>query len=349
MIIAYGIYWEVSLPRPINFTDFNGAARKFRSSIVTIPKSFLGSTNERSKSNLFTDFNYSAFSYYFRVKHSRHKSNHYCCSQHKSNHYDGSQHKSNHNPTTNDTAVKIAGNTSGNIANWGFVAQQGEWIYYCNSDEKMYKVKTDGSSKTLIPISDDEPRYLNVVNDWIFYLNVGQKNNNLQKIYKIKTDGTDRTLISNDISKRLSVEGDWIYYVNRSEGEKIYKVKTDGTGRTPVSDQAAYDINIAGDWVYYNFRENYNLYRVKTDGTGGTLISNDNAYHFNVVGDWIYYFGNDKLYRIKTDGTNSTLLSDKILINGISIAGDWIYYQDNFQKNNFYKIKTDGTEITKID
>jgi len=80
------------------------------------------------------------------------------------------------NPTTNDAVVKIAGNTSGNIANWGFVAQQGEWIYYCNSDEKLYKVKTDGSSKTLIPISDDEPRYINVVNDWIFYLNVGQKN-----------------------------------------------------------------------------------------------------------------------------------------------------------------------------
>lgn len=283
---------------------------------------------------------------------------------------------------TDSTDSKEVGNTSGNIANGGFVAQQGDWVYYCNPVEKLYKVKEDGTGNTLIPISDDVPRYLNVVGDWIYYLNVSELTTDFRKIMKVKTDGTGRTiitddtaecvnvvgewifysnisdsgklykiqtdgmnktLISNDVTWKLSVAGDWIYYINKSEGEKISRVKTDGTGRTLLSDQAAFNIIVEGDWVYYNYPENFNVYKVKTDGTGRILVSDTNASRLNAARDWIYYFANDKLYRVKTDGMSTTLLSDTIYIGAISIAGDWIYAQDYNADNRFIKMKTDGT------
>ena len=67
------------------------------------------------------------------------------------------------------------GNTIGNIANFGFVAQQGDWIYFTRQPEfiiepnpevlsGLYKVRTDGSDLTRL---DDAATFINVVGDWV--------------------------------------------------------------------------------------------------------------------------------------------------------------------------------------
>lgn len=47
-------------------------------------------------------------------------------------------------------AINTYGNTPGNLANGASVAQQGDWIYYCNGsdNDSVYKVRTDGTGKT---------------------------------------------------------------------------------------------------------------------------------------------------------------------------------------------------------
>ena len=63
--------------------------------------------------------------------------------------------------------VNTIGNTPGNIVNGGYVAQQGDWIYYCNVSlgYTLYKIRTDGSERT--KLSDDSSLYINVIGDWV--------------------------------------------------------------------------------------------------------------------------------------------------------------------------------------
>ena len=159
------------------------------------------------------------------------------------------------------------GNTTGNIVNGGHVAQQGDWIYYLNidDDEKIYKVRTDGSDRTRV--NDDTSWHLNVVGDWIYYTNIDDDDE--KKIYKICTDGSDRTRVNDDSSFFLNVVGDWIYYTNIDDDEKIYKIRTDGSDRTRVNDDSSFFLNVVGDWIFYeNSDDEEKIYKIRTDGSG---------------------------------------------------------------------------------
>jgi len=62
----------------------------------------------------------------------------------------------------------------------------------------------------------------------------------------------------------------------------------------------------------------------------------------------------DKLYRMDANGGNKKLLLTSEIIYGLNLVGDWIYFLKDFGDKNFhqsyaiYKIKKDGTNLTKI-
>lgn len=132
------------------------------------------------------------------------------------------------------------GNTSGNINNYGWVAIQGDWIYYRNDalNGNLYKVKTDGTNKT--KLNDDDVVNINAVGDWIYYFDVKRRSfaGNVYHIYKIKTDGTEKTKIyASDISGLIStmvVKDDYIYFDKIGE---VHRMKTDGTQMTSLKAQ----------------------------------------------------------------------------------------------------------------
>jgi hypothetical protein len=142
--------------------------------------------------------------------------------------------------------------------------------------------------------------------------------------------------------------GNWIYYINRSDGNKLYKIKTDGTLKIKLADEKCSETFISGDWVYY-----YNetaIYKIRTDGTHKTKIINNNGTFINIEDDWIYYANekdNLKIYKVKTDGTNSTKVNDDTSIN-IKVKDSWIYYSNDSDNGCLYKIKTDGSSKTKL-
>ena len=246
------------------------------------------------------------------------------------------------------------GNTNGNIANGGYAALQGNWIYYVNNSDsyKLYKIKTDGTGES--KLSDDMPKYINVLGDWIYYSN----DSDAGKLYKIKTDGTGKAMLSDDDAYYVNAEGDWIYYKNNSDANRLYKIKTDGTGKTKVNDDMSYDITAAGGWIYYvNESDGYKIYKIKTDGTGRTKLNDNTSYDINVAVGWIYYQKSitdsddnsvpNGLYKIKTDGTEETKLSGDVPYY-INVVGNWIYYVNDSDSSRLYKIKTDGTARTKL-
>lgn len=81
----------------------------------------------------------------------------------------------------------------------------------------------------------------------------------------------------------------------------------------------------------------------KIGNTSGN-ISNSGMYAKD--GDWIYYrnYSDDKkLYRMKSDGSNNTKVCDDEPFY-INVLDDWIYYISSSEKYNLCKIKTNGED-----
>lgn len=259
--------------------------------------------------------------------------------------------------STKKKVINNIGNSSGNISNNGYVAIQGDWIYYSNALDnpnsqeycKFYKVRTDGTDKTLL--SEKPARFINVVGDWIYYSDVI----NGSFLTKMKTDGTNKTILSDDLSQFINVRGEWIYYSNSSDGGSIYKIKTDGTEKTKLNEELSQYLTVEGDYIYYINKEleDGRAYKMKIDGTAKIRITEDKPYEM-VVSDGVVYYtkivpdfspGRNKLYKIKADGTEITLM-DELECSRVNIAGDWVYYIGrNREKDTIsvYKIKKDGS------
>lgn len=241
------------------------------------------------------------------------------------------------------------GNTGGNINNFGFAAVQGDWLYYNNTT--LYKSKIDGSQKT--GINGDMPAFINVVGDYIYYINANENNN----IYKVRTDGTARNKLGSDIAMYMVVVDGWIYYTNISDSGRLYKMKTDGTEKTRLTNEIAYNINVAGDFIYYTSLDDsgiVELYKIRKDGTGLTWLFGSSGIEFlNVSGDYAYIEATDAsgeygdLVKIATDGSGSTTISYNST-EFINVYGDYIYYSNADDGGRLYRIKTDGTGNTKI-
>ncbi len=60
---------------------------------------------------------------------------------------------------------------------------------FARINRQIYKLQIEGNDH--IKISEDRSWNLNVVDDWIFYLNADDEN----KIYMIRTDGSERQLV----------------------------------------------------------------------------------------------------------------------------------------------------------
>jgi len=166
------------------------------------------------------------------------------------------------------------------------------------------------------------------------------------------------TLLIQGCSPLISLED----MKEETKSEQNIKINTIGnTGGNIVNGGLA---AIQGDWIYYTLILN-GMYKIKTDGTERTKLNNDLSMFINVVGDWIYYgtfiiideipiddyaveeITEDRLYKIKTDGTERTRLIDP---SGLffNVVGDWIYYGNYSDGDKLYKIKIDGTGKTKL-
>ncbi len=248
----------------------------------------------------------------------------------------------------------------GNIVNFGFVAQQGDWIFFNkqHGDNVSLWKKNIHNKKDQIKIVDDPCWFLNVVDDWIYYSNADDNH----RLYKIRTDGTQRTQLSEDEAVFINVVDGWIYYTY-IEQHGIYKIRTDGTQRTHISEDDANFMNVVDNWIYYSDYSTGNIYKISTDGTQRILISEDEADFINVVDGWIYYVNNNGIFKISTEEkkpkTIQILKPDPDPKGGsgyshINVQGEWIYFL-NYNENidytgtgKIFKIRTDGRNLTKI-
>jgi len=65
-------------------------------------------------------------------------------------------------------------------------------------------------------------------------------------------EGNGKTRLNTDRSWDITVCGEWIYYINESDGYKLYKIKTDGTERTKLNNDFTQSLFLKDDWLYYS-------------------------------------------------------------------------------------------------
>ncbi len=255
---------------------------------------------------------------------------------------------------------EIRGNTVGNLVNYGFAAKQDDIIYYLHlvfispeEGSEMGLYKYDLVTNERIHLNNDFANYINVIDDWLYYVKAGQS-----LIHKVRTDGTEGINIGNHKASSLYAMGDWLYYVARDEHEEkssIYKMRTDGSECNIISNDEAQYINVVADWLYYSNRnDDLHIYRIRTDGTGRSKLNVDASSYINVVDGWIYYkneYDDGKIYRMRTDGSERSRLND-YRSTYINVADGWIYYyscpKSNDNQCGIYKMRTDGSSLVML-
>lgn len=194
---------------------------------------------------------------------------------------------------------------------------------YSSASNYLYRI--DNTTRVAKKLCDDQVSEIAINNSWIYYIN----NIDGYKIYKIRTDGTERTLVGSDPAVHLFILNNNVFYLDANKGvRKLNKMDFDGKNKTSLN----------------------------SDSITTTLYYSDNSFFFKA-----YNNNGASFYRINPDGSGKTqivtsLSGFKVDSGMISfsyslteeVKDGWVYYINSAQRNSLYKIKIDGTGMTKI-
>ena len=240
-------------------------------------------------------------------------------------------------PTVTEEEINVIGNTRGNLESGGYAAVQGEWIYYSTFDA-FYKMKLDGSENK--KIFNKAVNNINVVGDWIYY-----KIPFLNNVYCIKVKGgKEKTLLTNVCD--FVVVKNKIFYTSSKNGY-LYRVDTNLENETLLIEKdCRHVLDITTDAIYWGKEDVLYV----SDFNGKIIRSIKEFYPngFIVDGNAIYESANIKISDAKTGKEIKQLFKETGGAMDINISGDWIYFVYWEDKSRLYKIKKDGTQMTKL-
>lgn len=264
-----------------------------------------------------------------------------------------------------------ANSVNGNSPNNSTAIKQGDWIYFSKPQYGgLWKMKLDGTGKVMLAAG--EARNINVVDDHVYYTGVGN-------IWKIKIDGTGLTKVNQyrqpgEAFEHLFYVDNWLYHWDSDDTMSIARMRTNGStdydNRSFDLWGATYDLLIAGQYAYYtNSYDNFSLYRFDMQRGIVAKLNNVTSNDINIMDGYLYFSNeNDgnKLYRIKDDfdyinqNENYTIANtlytvasqpENISVDSGYIANaydGWIYYNNQSDGGKLYRIRTDGTQRTKL-
>ena len=215
------------------------------------------------------------------------------------------------------------------------------------SDEyysRLFRMRPDGSRKT--KLADDVYNF-EIVDGWIYY-------NSGYSIYRMKFDGSNKKKIADNCSNNYLISNGYIF-ARVSGGKTQYDTKLvrfdmDGTSKILIESDNIYytPVYTDGEYLYYRlyFGEAYINYL-----NNGYVDTNE------LKGEQLHrmkYDGSDRQIVIEHEGRSGSLTS-------IAFKDGFIYYSRYFDTrldsidigypwfvSEIYKIRTDGTDQTKI-
>ncbi len=189
-------------------------------------------------------------------------------------------------------AVCKLGNLQGNLLNEGWICENNGKLYYRDYNNNSFLCELDLKSLDKRVLIEDVARAIQVVGDWVYYID-DNKNGELQgRIKKVRKDGSEVVVIGEDKAGYMLVTDEWIYYCS----EDIMKIRLDGSGRTLVQEYEG-----DGEFAWLS------IY-------GDCLFTED-------------VISGKKAYAIKLDGSGQYLLEENILFPVIN--GEKLWFQNN--------------------
>lgn len=218
------------------------------------------------------------------------------------------------------------------------IAYYDGWIYYINGSDnyKIYKMKDDGTEKTLI--IDNPTDHLYVINNSVIYVNGFIISSTVKSylVFKSDLDGKNITQIISDKNVlTLYFYDNYLYYKSLGNlsrpsflkahinGEHhVYLLSSGFASKMTVNNKIGYTSyqleNIKDGWIYYVNADNKNkIFRFDLDGKHESVVSENSVYNNNyyIIGDWIYYSNasdSKKIYKVKIDGSQNTIVDIKL-------------------------------------
>lgn len=242
------------------------------------------------------------------------------------------------------------GNTNGNISNLGMVAEADGRLYFSDPKGGIYSAKPDssgGALKEVELISENRGRCLNIWDDRIYYIDLG---NDFSAVRRMKLDGSKDERVKRVSALYLLVADGKIYF--NDSASRLYSMDLDGSNMSQIGEEGTpYSYcNVEDGWIYaitglYN-SEDRDLVRINLKNDKAETLIEEDVDQFVLQDGWIYYITmNDRaLCRVKADGTEKKTLK-KNGVGSINVLDDWIYFRDG---NSLCKIRTDGDFETKL-
>jgi len=185
------------------------------------------------------------------------------------------------NPERGTTPVKVVDRSLGLH---GPFCVSYDRIYFTDSNRESMSVSAVDGSRTII-IGYDYAEYTNVVDGWIYYIDVERANlyNNGGNIVRVRIGGGDRQVmywLPN--ARTLNVFGDWMYF-HADDGQTLCRARIDGSNFMIILKEFDMpeirfikSIAINGEWVYFKARNLQNnqieLYRIRMNSSGAEAV-----------------------------------------------------------------------------
>ena len=182
---------------------------------------------------------------------------------------------------------------SANSSNKGYIASDGSFIYFWSGtsyeieDGKFCKMKHDGTQFSIL--SDDMPCSINIIDGTIYFVSQKYRDDNYGPIYRMDKDGANKTLLIDKDCQDLIVTDEFIYFINKSNGDKIFRADKNGGNLQVVANGKCDNLQYDNKYLYYELEKYNQLYRVKTDGTNKPTKLISKFYTYFVNRDNIYF------------------------------------------------------------
>lgn len=235
----------------------------------------------------------------------------------------------------------IANNSMSNIRNAGYIARNGNYIYFTDKNNNdflsCYNIKTNELTEK---ISYTYAYNINVAGSYIYY-NGGSPG----RIYKLKQGKKYPSIITTKKFYDTIVTNNYIYAVESKDREHscIYRMNLNGFGLTKVIENSSSSFDVKNDIIYFaNPDDNYCLYSCDNNGNNLKKLSSVSVSTISVYDQSIYFIdiAYEKLYRADLNGTNEKLLYDdyikniNVFMNGIVFNDDTNLYISDLNCSN---------------
>jgi len=243
------------------------------------------------------------------------------------------------------------GNTMGNLMNLGFVTNNNDSIFYMAFNDPKVSLNRKNIKGDNEIISYGLCLYLNVLDEFIYYIN------DKDEIYKMDINGNQKTKLSNIKAAFLCVFNDTIYALGGDSDKydkNLYSMNIDGSDFKILSNEKIGKLYIYNDKIYYNTfidGETY-LYKMNLAGKDKELIIKSTGMEdlFYIYKDNLYYLSSGGVFSINKFNISNKEYSlvnktDGQIPNGLINGNNNFIFFKSTSPRTYYLLNLDTGEL----